>query len=625
MRVQPGVPRIRYASGVVCLLGLALAHAGCQASEAPASTSPASAERSETTAAGGPLLPEDRITTWKPGVPGGVPVRTKVCASVAASRFRDGQSDASQGIQNAIDACPAGQVVQLSSGDFLINDAFLLIHKGVTLRGEGPGRTVLKRTNGARPGSYQPTVADPIVILGPTRWPRPDESGTRALVTDAAKGSRSVTLKDAGGFAKAQLVLLDEEHYATGAWRELPNRNGVPTSVRTWATDRVVWQRHDPPAPEDDPLPEAAGWFSRAGRPIVEVKEIAAVDRNVVTFTTPLHIGYRASHAAQLTRYSGGNAAVRDAGLEDLTVTGGANGNVRFECAAYSWMKNVESTVWLGEGVAINNSFRVELRDSYIHDAAWPYPGGGGYAISLSGGAAEALIENNIVLNANKMMVARSAGAGSVVGYNYMDDGQIASDPDWVEVGINGSHMAGSHHMLFEGNESFNYDSDNTHGNAIDHTVFRNHLTGFRRSFAGLRNARAAGLMFGSWWHSFVGNVLGTEGRMEGWTYEDAGVPWGGPAIWKLGYNPIHWEQSADPLVRSSVLREGNFDYLTNRVNWDTQPREIPPSLYLEAKPAFFGTLPWPWVDATGTRKLAVLPARARLEAGTPFAPPPTQ
>ena len=128
--------------------------------------------------------------------------------------------------------------------------------------------------------------------------------------------------------------------------------------------------------------------------------------------------------------------------------------------------------------------------------------------------------------------------------------------------------------------------------------------------------------MFGSWWHSFVGNVLGTEGRMDGWTYEDAGAPWGGPAIWKLGYNPIHWEQSPDPQVRSTVLREGNFDYVTNR-SLGHAAAAIPPSLYLAAKPAFFGALPWPWVDPTGAGKLADLPATARLEAGMPFAQPP--
>ncbi len=572
----------------------------------------------EATAAG--VLPVDRATVWSPGIPGGVPSRTTVCATLSASTYGNGASDASAGIQAALDACPAGQVVSLSAGTFLINNDYLLISKGVTLRGAGAGVTTLKRTNGAKPGSETASVSDPVVVIGPTRWPRPDDATSRNLTADGAKGSYSVTVASGSGFAAGQFVLLDEDNYNTATWQSLPNRNGQPTSVKIWASDRAVWQRHNPPADEDDPFPEANAWFSRAGRPISEIKEVASVAGSTVTFTTPLHISYRTARAAQLTRYTGSNVHVKNAGLENLTVYGGGDGNVRFECAAYSWMRNVEDTVWLGEGVAINDSFRVEVRESYVHDAAWPNPGGGGYAISFASGSAEALIENNVVMQANKVMVARSSGAGSVVGYNYMDDGHIGYNADWVEVGINGSHMVGPHHMLFEGNESFNYDSDNTHGNSIYQTVFRNHLSGFRRSYPGMGNARAGGLMYGSWWHSFVGNVMGTAGRMSGWIYEDAGTSWGdAPSIWKLGYDPIHWEQSPDPQVRSTVLREGNYDYVTNQVRWDTAAQTLPASLYLTGKPAFFGSLPWPWVDPTGTTKLYTLPAKARYDAGTPI------
>ena len=44
-----------------------------------------------------------------------------------------------------------------------------------------------------------------------------------------------------------------------------------------------------------------------------------------------------------------------------------------------------------------------------------------------------------------------------------------------------------------------------------------------QRSFAGLSNGRTAGLGYGSWWHSFVGNVQGNSGQMGGWIYEDPG------------------------------------------------------------------------------------------------------
>jgi hypothetical protein len=57
------------------------------------------------------------------------------------------------------------------------------------------------------------------------------------------------------------------------------------------------------------------------------------------------------------------------------------------------------------------------------------------------------------------------SGAGSVVAYNYMDDGYVNGSDGWVEIRLKGSHMVGGHHILFEGNQSFNIDSDQTHGN----------------------------------------------------------------------------------------------------------------------------------------------------------------
>lgn len=573
------------------------------------------------------ILPPDRLTTWSPGVTGGVPVRTTICANLNAATYGNGSQEASGAIQAAIDACPAGQVVQLSAGTFRMNARYALLWKGVTLRGAGPGATTLAKTNGATPGSPTATDPQPVVIIGPTRWPSPDESTDVLLTADAVKGATSVTVANAAGFAAGQFVVLDEDNYNAGAFVALPHRNGAPTSIRIFASDRVVWQRHSPSQPEDDPFPSALTWFSRSGRPVNEMKEIASVAGNTIHFTTPIHITYRVARQAQLTRYANANRHVKFAGLEDLRVTGGGDGAVRFEAAAYSWVKNVENTNWLGEGVAINHSFRCELRDSYIHDAAWPSPGGGGYALSFAFGSAEVLVENNVILKANKVMVARSSGAGSVVGYNYADDGFINYALDWQEVGVNGSHMVGPHHMLFEGNQSFNYDSDNTHGSSIYHTVFRNHFSGFRRSFTGLGNGRTIGLAYGSYWHSFVGNVQGLPGQMSGWTYDNLadgppGSPWGNqPNVWKLGYEAIHWEQAVDTKVQQTTIREGNFDYVTNQVHWSGAPLTLPSSLYLTGKPLFFGTWTWPWVDALGATKLRTLPARARYD-GVAMPPP---
>jgi hypothetical protein len=536
--------------------------------------------------------------------------------------------------------------VQLTAGTFLINSGnYVVINKGITLRGAGPGQTTLAKTDGAKP--FQSDVGakpSPLILVGPSMFSSTDNvtdvHGSTNLTADAAKGAYAVKVSDIAGFRPGQIVLLDE---ASGAdWRTDPQGRG-----QIWASSdgRVVWNKHKPTvqyvddfAPDAFPTtPQTAGsWFSRSDRPTAEIKQIASIAGNTVTFTTPIHISYRSSHVAQLSMYS--RPHVMNAGVEDMKLTGGDAGNLRFNWAAQSWARNIDNTVWHDEGFAIHSSFRIELREFYVHDAAWAQPGGGGYAISLSAGSSEVLIENGIAVRANKVIAARSAGAGSVVGYNYMDMSYINTQGSWIEAGLNASHMVGPHHVLFEGNYGHNADSDNTHGNSVYLTFFRNHLRGIRAPFdnqAGgkiddatqTRNGpqRAAGLMANSYWMSFAGNVLGAAGQMGGWVYETSFAD-GKPGIWMLGWDAVT-PYPTDARVSATAIRHGNFDYLTNTVKWDPAIADhtLPDSLYLTGKPAFFNAgrgYTWPWVDAAGATKLYVLPAKARYDAGTPFTQP---
>jgi hypothetical protein len=614
----------------------------------------------------GSLLPPDRMAAWNPGMMsvGGIPIRTTIYKTLSPSG-----GDDSAAIQAALNGAPAGQVVMLSPGTFVVNN-LLLIHRPITLRGSGAGVTRLVKTNGAKPrtssivsgtngiltpvdpGSYRHDV-QPIIIVGPSRWNNgPDSTASQGLTADGAQGSYSVTVANSTHFKVGTFVLLDEDSGAS--WQPTPA--GFPGGAQVWQGDRVAWNMHYPLQPGDDNgasnaqgpydktpgvMPASMSWFSRIDRATNEIKQIASISGNTLTFTSPLMISYRTAHHAQITPYTmdpntAGHAAgnldvhVANAGVEDLSISGGSDGGLRFETAAYSWAKAVEVTQWLGEGVAINNSFRVELRDSHIHTGSWPEPGGAGYAISLAAGSSEVLIENNILVDVCKNMVFRSSGAGSVVAYNYADDSFDFDDPSWVEVGINASHMAGPHHVLFEGNLSHNADSDYTHGNAIYLTFFRNHLTGQRQHFIDRRGVRAVGLAYGSWWDSFIGNVIGRPGQMAGWSYDDPSMTtktavWGHGGIgnlWMLGYDPERWGMAPDPMTLSTMIRGGNFDYLGNEVVWSSglQAQTLPASLYLAAKPGFFGSYQWPWVDPTGSTKLHALPAKARLDAGTPFA-----
>jgi hypothetical protein len=100
----------------------------------------------------------------------------------------------------------------------------------------------------------------------------------------------------------------------------------------------------------------------------------------------------------------------------------------------------------------------------------------------------------------------------------------------------------------------------------------------------------AVGLAYGSWWDSFVGNILGRPGKTSGgswrdsfvgkipghrgkvsvWKYTDPALNcdalgsncagknanWTDLDIWKLGYDPERWGMYPDPKTLSTVIRE---------------------------------------------------------------------
>lgn len=541
------------------------------------------------------VVPPDRATTWNPGIPGGVPSRTTVCETLQPGQFQNGALDAAAGIQEAIDRCPVGQVVLLKSGDYMVNSP-LFLRKGVVLRGEGPRRTKIRMEPATTSGA-------PVIWMG-TRWfkfsPQID------LATDAVKGGNSVTLVQDPGLKVGEIVAIDQ----------------------LTDTNTTRWSPHSPPGDV------SRTWFTRPDRPMGQILEIASISGTTITFTTPFHTGFATALKAQLSRIAqnvGDPPAptVKYAGVEDLYVTGGGNGNITMANTAYSWIRNVESDNHEGSAIGIDACFRSVVRDSYIHSTANPTPGGGGYGISFSWYAADNLLENNISWNMNKVMVMRASGGGNVIGYNYFDDGWIRYNPDWVEVGANASHMTCPHFELFEGNEAFNFDGDNTWGNAVYITVFRNHFSGRRRSAAPLaltnaQNPRAVGLMEGHWWYTFAGNVLGSPDlKADPATgfREQAAFPWDQTLpMWKLGYNPEDWDAPGDPKVLSTVIRHGNFDYVSNSVKWDPANPDhlLPPSLYLSSKPAFMSCRDWPWVQPESAVKVRSLPAKDRFEGVDP-------
>jgi hypothetical protein len=116
----------------------------------------------------------------------------------------------------------------------------------------------------------------------------------------------------------------------------------------------------------------------------------------------------------------------------------------------------------------------------------------------------------------------------------------------------------------------------------------------------------------------YIASAMGCDSNGNNCTANNA--RWSDPAIWKLGYDPERWGMYPDPKTLSTVIRDGNYDFLTNSQKWHNTSGgfAIPDSLYLKIKPSFFGDNPWPWVNPTNG-SLATLPAKARFDNGTYF------
>ena len=293
---------------------------------------------------------DDAYTNWhNAGLAsiGGYPRRTKVCATL--SPLGSGRDDAAR-IQNAINACPAGEVVQLTTGTFSIMQADVVdINKAITLRGSGTCdnssspycQTVINIPDGSLEwsgncGKTLPGTActgGPELLMGPPLytplWSGCALDGKTAacagaipLAADAAAGSTTVQVTHTNNFSVGMWVLIDE---ASGAdWQRDPvnpdtqiwaapdwsNRSGSPV------TGRVAWQKHNPSLSWDDfssssyPFTsQSTGcYYSFCDRPTAELHLVKAIGSGpcpgvhcTITFDDPLTVAYRISGGTTFT------------------------------------------------------------------------------------------------------------------------------------------------------------------------------------------------------------------------------------------------------------------------------------------------------------------------------------
>ena len=613
------------------------------------------------------ILPDMYRTLWAPGIPGGIPrdddpVRPATVwlpagnpyAGYSVNPALTGQSNAaafSAAFQAAINAAGAAatptsrKIVKLKAGTYFVNPqtnsggqvGIVVKVDNVTLRGEGADRTRIA-ANGTIPDYGT------VVLFGHRSGSSDASFAVQNVTADALRGATTIRVANAAAYAVGDVVTIDRQDGAPVASGQAWLNGGY-----IWFYDGEYFKRQPSfgwsgPSTGAPSLPSVTSLATAATtaqnvvptwRSTMQAAEVVAKTADTLTLKDPLYIDFPLSAAPQVWRMvpvatSSVGVGNRWVGIEDVAVAGGNNqwgfpgGTITFSYVAYGWAKNVEADGerWSGNptrpgkygyNIGVGRSYRVVVRDSYVHGSADENPGGQAYGIVVGAGSSACLVENNISVQNNKPIALNSTGGGNVIAYNYVDEAHIWNSPGWQENAIDDCHANFTHHDLIEGNWTPNLGGDTTHGNSGWHVHLRNYAHGQNSSGGMTGNLRAVGMDGWTHYHAYVGNVL-----RGGTVYETNPSSQSGRPIYKLGDNwggvSGNWDNG---YAKAHVFRDGNWDNVTNGVVWAAGARSVPPSFYLSSKPAFFGARTWPWVNPLSGAVL-VLPAKARFDAGTP-------
>jgi len=619
------------------------------------------------------ILPDIYKTPWRPGIPGGIPtdtdpVRPATVWLPSGNPYNGysvdpalaGKSNAAAftaAMQSAIASAGAAatassrKIVKIKAGTYYVvpqinsggQVGIYVKVDNVTIRGEGPATTRLA-ANG--------TINDygTVVLFGHRTGNSNADFVLQNLTADAPKGATTITIADASAYRVGDVITIDHKDGPAVANGPVYFNGGY-----LWFYDGQYFKR-EPTYSWNGPATNAPGLGSindlnsannaaRTAVPdwrsTVQETEITAINGNTLTLMDPLYLDFPLSLSPQVFKTVPANSSSssignRWVGIEDIAVAGGNNqwgfpgGTIAFSYTAYAWAKNVEADGErrqndpsrpgkYGYNIGLGRCYRCVVRESYAHGSADQNPGGQAYGIVVGVGSSASLIENNISVNNNKPLALVVTGGGNVISYNYVDEAVIWNAPGWQENAIDDTHGAFTHHDLIEGNWTPNIGGDTTHGNSGWHTHLRNYVHGRNSSGSATSNLRAVGMDGWTHYHAYIGNVL-----MGGNVYQTTPSSRNGTPIYALGgmYAGVggNWDNG---YALAHIYRDGNWDNVTNGVVWANGPLTIPKSFYLTSKPAFFGTLTWPWVDPTGSTRAMTLPAKARFDAGTPFAGPP--
>jgi hypothetical protein len=551
-------------NGVNCAVNRFLNRTFCAAIFFFLATPPARAE----------FLPSDRRIDWNPGVRGGLPMRTNLI-NVRNSPYDaqgDGVANDQAPIQAAINAASTGQVVYLPAGTYRI-DSQLAFSKGISLRGDGPDKTVIKYTGSNSTdiiSAFHPTALGSAVVI----------------ISGRAKGSTHITMADSTGFSTGDYVVISQNN---PDWVTATGENGICS----WCA------------------------YNNPGRTMTQVNRVTGKFGGTLTLERPLYFGFSNSPTATVM------AMVEGAGIESLTVwrvnaSADSGRNFNLYSCANSWICNVSSTNAGHRHVELFNCYACTVRDSAFWDG-FDHGSDHSYGLFCFGWNSDHLFENNLLFRCRHSLIFEGGGSGCVFGYNCAVG--VISDPDhdWLsgDLDTHGSHPFMN---LFEGNIVGKLAHDNTWGSSSHNTTFRSWILNDSSQTTDPTYGRyAVDIQAHSYSNNVIGCIIGQPG--------DSGVRYlsngqSGQCSYRLGFPGPSDGNLSDLAVSSSTMLHGNFDYIGGDIVWDVgnPDHALPESLYLQSKPDWFGDSTWPPIDPANpsSATLTNLPAGYRYVFGKP-------
>lgn len=533
------------------------------------------------------LFPSDRLVDWRNnvGVEGGIPNRATIRNCVNADGVpTDGVTDAKSKIQTCLANAATNGVAYLPAGTYVLKST-LTIPANKSLRGDGRTKTIISAEAGL----------DEVIHIGAGYSDTP----LIDIQSGYTRDSSEFTLASASTINTGDFLLLNEL-----------NDTSIPVSPQS-----------------DAPGEGECSWCDQFGatRLRAQVVKVTGKSGNKINIS-PGKLFYTFAQSRQPKAMRLDNMT-QFSGVEDLTVRNGKGAgsgqriNINLVGAANSWVKNVGIDTCGKRCIDLRTYYyRLEIRDSYITKCKDHDNSDTCYGTEIAEGS-NSLIENNIYFDTSNGPLIMWGASGNVISYNYIHSVfRFAQRDSWFWPN-SWSHGAHTSYNLWEGNDFSGLNWDGYWGSSSHNMAFRNRISG-QNPLQGLQpgHIEVAAILIESNnnYMSVVGNVLGTTG----WTdkYEEINnLYWSTNPVYSTGIR-------GDTKAFSTLFRHQNYDYFTKSVKKCGDSGEppcqgggasgpLPPSLYLNGKPAWFGTTPFPPFDPNGPT-VSDIPAKVRFNSG---------